>query len=73
MQNTNQESVANSNFDWNIAASGARPAWEFHRFCDLHYLPNNGHFTLATLPFCNLTSILKLETLCFRIKDWIEK
>ena len=21
----------------------------------------NGHFTLATLPFCNLTSILKLE------------
>ena len=32
-----------------------------------HNLPNNGHFIQATLPFCNLTSILKLETLCFRI------
>ena len=40
-----------------------------HRFTDLHNLRNlsnnaNGHFTLATLPFCNLTSILKLETIC---------
>ena len=28
-----------------------------------HNLSNNGHFTLATLPFCNLRSILKLETI----------
>ena len=32
-----------------------------------HNLSNNGYFTLATLPFCNLTSILKLETLYFRV------
>ena len=32
-----------------------------------HNLSHNGHITLATLPLCNLTSILKLETLCFRI------
>ena len=31
-----------------LLASGARPAWEFHRFTDLHNLPNNGHFTIAT-------------------------
>ena len=46
-----------------LLASGARPVWEFHRFTDLHNLPNNGHFTLATVPFCCLISILKLETL----------
>lgn len=56
-----------------LQASGARPAWEFQRVSDLHNLPNNGHFTLSTLPFCNVTSILKFETLCFRIKDRIEK
>ena len=28
-----------------------------------HNLSNNGHVTLVTLPFCNLTSILKCETI----------
>ena len=50
-----------------LLAFGARPAREFHRFTDLHNLSNNSHFTLATLPFYNLTSILKLEML------WTEK
>ena len=41
-----------------------------------HNLSNNGHFTLATLcvPFCNLTSILKLKTTyIFESRDWREK
>ena len=60
METSNQASVQNLNFIWNIAGfrCQARPAWEFHRFTDLHNLSN---ITVATLPFCNLASILKLE------------
>ena len=41
-----------------------------------HNLSNNGHFTLATLLFCYLTSILKLNLRQFMFsnsKDWTEK
>ena len=70
METSNQASVQNLNSFGILLASGARPAWEFHRFtllvCIIN-LSNNGHFTLATLhvPFCNLTSIFKLETVYF--------
>ena len=68
MQNSNQASVQNSNFDCNIAGFRCKSGVGFHWFTDLHNLSNNGHFTLATLPSCNLTRILKLETYVFELK-----
>ena len=66
METSNQASVQNLNSVWNIAGFRCQAGVRITGLliCIIcRNLSNNGHFTLATLPFCNLTSILKLETI----------
>ena len=68
METSNQASVQNLNsfgllLD-SIPVPGRRENFTGLLICIICCnLSNNGHFKLATLPFCNLTTILKLETI----------
>ena len=64
MATSNQASVQNLNFVWNIADFRCQAGVRILLICIICRTLTTviSHFnTEATLPFCNLTSILKLE------------
>ena len=71
MNNANFKSSLSSKIEFRLEyywlpVPGRRENFTGLLICIICYnVSNNGHFTLATLhvPFCNLTSFLKLETI----------